>query len=302
MEIRGTTTLVGLLGWPTSHSLSPPMQNAGFAALGLDWAYVPLPTSPELADRSRPGSRRDRVCRCERDDPAQASGCRGVRRARRRRQPGRLGQHARVSRWACSRVFDRRCCRRRPDRGGRAGARLVLGAGGAARAVDQRARGRRERRRSWRRARDADWPPSTDGIDVVVNCTPIKDEVVVALRQELQVVDLAYRADGRDTALLAEARRARVRRRRRPRRALAPGRRRVLPLDRGSTPRSRRCGSHSAAERSPSPDPARPVRRPVGSAARPARCARDWAQPHARPEVHASECCKTRDGPDRCSR
>ena len=47
-EIRGTTTLVGLLGWPTSHSLSPPMQNAGFEALGLDWAYVPLPTPPEL--------------------------------------------------------------------------------------------------------------------------------------------------------------------------------------------------------------------------------------------------------------
>src|SRR3954453_1816832 len=39
--------MVGLLGWPTSHSLSPPMQNAGFAALGLDWAYVPLPTPPE---------------------------------------------------------------------------------------------------------------------------------------------------------------------------------------------------------------------------------------------------------------
>ena len=47
IEIRGTTTLTGLLGWPTSHSLSPPMQNAGFAALGLDWAYVPLPTPPE---------------------------------------------------------------------------------------------------------------------------------------------------------------------------------------------------------------------------------------------------------------
>ena len=51
IEIRGTTTLVGLLGWPTSHSLSPPMQNAAFAALALDWAYVPLPTPPDqLAD------------------------------------------------------------------------------------------------------------------------------------------------------------------------------------------------------------------------------------------------------------
>ncbi len=48
IEIRGTTTLVGLLGWPTAHSLSPPMQNAAFAALGLDWAYVPLPVPTEL--------------------------------------------------------------------------------------------------------------------------------------------------------------------------------------------------------------------------------------------------------------
>ena len=48
IDIRGTTTLVGLLGWPTSHSLSPTMQNAGFEALGLDWGYVPLPTPPEL--------------------------------------------------------------------------------------------------------------------------------------------------------------------------------------------------------------------------------------------------------------
>ena len=59
IEIRGTTTLVGLLGWPTSHSLSPPMQNAGFAALALDWAYVPLPTPPEqLARRGARACRR----------------------------------------------------------------------------------------------------------------------------------------------------------------------------------------------------------------------------------------------------
>src|ERR671914_282218 len=36
------TRLVGLIGDPVSHSLSPRMQNAAFAALGLDWAYVPL--------------------------------------------------------------------------------------------------------------------------------------------------------------------------------------------------------------------------------------------------------------------
>src|SRR5918994_1850668 len=53
-EIKGTTTLVGLLGWPVGHSLSPRMQNAAFEALGLDWAYVPLPTPPEqLAEAVR---------------------------------------------------------------------------------------------------------------------------------------------------------------------------------------------------------------------------------------------------------
>lgn len=41
--ITGETRLVGLLGDPVSRSLSPLMHNAAFAALGLDWAYVPLP-------------------------------------------------------------------------------------------------------------------------------------------------------------------------------------------------------------------------------------------------------------------
>ncbi len=42
----GATRLVGLLGWPVAHSKSPAFQNAAFAAIGLDWFYVPLPTPP----------------------------------------------------------------------------------------------------------------------------------------------------------------------------------------------------------------------------------------------------------------
>jgi shikimate dehydrogenase len=45
--ITGTTSLVGVMGWPVEHSLSPAMHNAAFAELGLDWAYVPLPVQPE---------------------------------------------------------------------------------------------------------------------------------------------------------------------------------------------------------------------------------------------------------------
>ena len=41
------TTLVGVLGWPVSHSRSPAMHNAAFEALGLDWRYELLPVEPE---------------------------------------------------------------------------------------------------------------------------------------------------------------------------------------------------------------------------------------------------------------
>jgi shikimate dehydrogenase len=40
--LGGSTRLVALLGHPVAHSLSPRMQNAAFAARGLDWAYVAL--------------------------------------------------------------------------------------------------------------------------------------------------------------------------------------------------------------------------------------------------------------------
>src|SRR5918994_515267 len=48
-EVRmgGATHVVGIIGWPVEHSLSPTIQNAAFAAAGLDWVYVPLPVRPE---------------------------------------------------------------------------------------------------------------------------------------------------------------------------------------------------------------------------------------------------------------
>jgi shikimate dehydrogenase len=41
-----TTRLVGLIGWPVEHSLSPAMHNAVFEALGLSGAYLSLPVPP----------------------------------------------------------------------------------------------------------------------------------------------------------------------------------------------------------------------------------------------------------------
>ena len=45
--INGKTQLIGLIGWPVSHSFSPAMHNAAAQALGLNWAYLPLPVSPD---------------------------------------------------------------------------------------------------------------------------------------------------------------------------------------------------------------------------------------------------------------
>lgn len=44
LPITAHTALVGVLGDPVRHSLSPVMHNAALAELGLDWVYLALPT------------------------------------------------------------------------------------------------------------------------------------------------------------------------------------------------------------------------------------------------------------------
>jgi shikimate dehydrogenase len=41
--LSGHTRVVGVIGDPVAHSLSPALHNAAFAALGLDWVYVAFP-------------------------------------------------------------------------------------------------------------------------------------------------------------------------------------------------------------------------------------------------------------------
>jgi shikimate dehydrogenase len=45
--IKGTTTVVGVWGWPVKHSASPAMHNAAYEKMGLDWVYVPFSVNPE---------------------------------------------------------------------------------------------------------------------------------------------------------------------------------------------------------------------------------------------------------------
>ena len=204
--IRGTTTLVGLLGWPTSHSLSPPMQNAGFAALGLDWAYVPLPTPPEALAAAVHGLRAMgfaganvtiphkqaviEVCD-ELDDVAVAAGSVNTLVFTGGRIVGSSTDGGAVT--------------AQIDAAGRRA--LVLGTGGAARAVVD-ALERAGAAVTSASRREPGWPPSGEGYEVLVNATPVKDELIVSPRGDMQVVDLAYLPDGRETALVAAARAA----------------------------------------------------------------------------------------------
>ena len=46
MNIKGSTNIVGLIGHPVEHSFSPPMHNAAFDAVGMDYAYVAFDVDP----------------------------------------------------------------------------------------------------------------------------------------------------------------------------------------------------------------------------------------------------------------
>ena len=45
--ITGTTKLLGVIGHPVEHSLSPLMHNAALANLGLNYVYLPFPIEPQ---------------------------------------------------------------------------------------------------------------------------------------------------------------------------------------------------------------------------------------------------------------
>jgi len=55
--LTGRTTVAGVIGWPVKHSLSPPMHNAAFAALDLDWVYVPFEVAPDAVGAAISGMR-----------------------------------------------------------------------------------------------------------------------------------------------------------------------------------------------------------------------------------------------------
>jgi shikimate dehydrogenase len=189
--IDGGTRLVGLIGDPVSGSLSPRMQNAAFAARGLNWAYVPLPVAGERLEDAVRG--------------LVALGFAGANvTAPHKEAVARLCDEAEDEAVNTLVIRDGRIVGSNTDReivAGLAATRVCLiGAGGAATALLGALPGEVHVF-----SRSGDWPPDATDCDLIVNATPVRDEVLVHPRAEQSVVDLAYNADGSETALVAAA-------------------------------------------------------------------------------------------------
>jgi shikimate dehydrogenase len=47
LKLRGVSSFAGVLGWPLTYTLSPVIHNAAFRKVGLDWVYLQWPVPPE---------------------------------------------------------------------------------------------------------------------------------------------------------------------------------------------------------------------------------------------------------------
>ena len=182
---------VALIGHPVAESLSPRMQNAAFAEVGLDWSYVaidvpegPLEAVSALQTRGFAGAnvtiphKRAVVAACDEAD-GDAVNTLVFRDGR------VLGFN--TDREILAGIEATRAC--------------VIGAGGAAEALrDVLPRDTRVYSRS------GTWPPDASGCDLIVNATPVRNELLVQPQAGQVVVDLAYGPE--ETALVAAARAA----------------------------------------------------------------------------------------------
>src|SRR6266566_8354106 len=174
---------VALLGRPVAESLSPRMQNAAFQAAGLDWSYDAEEVAPEelaaavarLVSEGYVGAnvtiphKQAVVALC---DEAEGDSVNTLIF-----RDGRvLGFNTDVE--IVAGIDARQIC--------------LIGAGGAATALLPGLAG--EVRVF---SRSGEWPPDASGCDLIVNATPVRDELLVEPEARQTVVDLAYRADGR---------------------------------------------------------------------------------------------------------
>ena len=187
-ELSGSTRLAGIIGWPVERSLSPRMHNAAFAALGLDWAYVALPTPPEGLEEAVRGlvalgfaganvttpHKRAVTAYCEADVPSVNT---------------LVVRDGGVEGLSTDTAILSGLSFRHP---------AVIGDGGTAAAFLAALPGAR------RFSRRGSWPPDVADADLVINATSERETVVAEVQAGQTLVDLPYP----ETATATAARRA----------------------------------------------------------------------------------------------
>lgn len=182
---------VALLGHPVAQSRSPQMQNAAFAAAGLDdWSYVALDVLDVV----------DAV------DDLRAQGFAGANVTIPHKQAVVAACDEAEGDAINTLVFrEGRVLGFNTDKeivaGIDAETVCMIGAGGAARALVPGLHGEIR----WF-SRNENWPPDAAGCDLIVNATPVRDELLVVPAAGQTVVDLAYGPE--ETALVRAAREA----------------------------------------------------------------------------------------------
>jgi len=184
--------IVALLGDPVSASLSPVMQNAAFAARGLDWTYVALRVRPERLEDALRGLVALEFAGANVTTPHKLDVARLV-------GAGVESVNTLVVRDGALRGTSTDAAILHELEFERA---AILGAGGAAVAF---AAALPEAQRFSRRGT---WPPELANVDLVINATSERDEVLAELGPGQTLVDLPYPATA--TARQAAARGARV--------------------------------------------------------------------------------------------
>jgi shikimate dehydrogenase len=184
--ISGRTRLVALLGHPVADSLSPRMQNAAFAARGLDWAYVACDVAPADFETALHG--------------LAVAGFAGANVTTPHKEAAAALAETELASVNTLVFEDGRIRGHSTDAAVLAGVSAerpaVLGDGGAAAAFAAALPGAR------RFARRNEWPPEVSDLDLVVNATSEREEVLVELESGQTLVDLPYP----ETATAAAAR------------------------------------------------------------------------------------------------
>jgi shikimate dehydrogenase len=169
------------------------MQNAAFAARGLDWAYVALDVPPEGFEPAVRGLVAAGFAGANVTIPHKRAAAALCDEANGEAVNTLVFSEGRIRGFNTDKEIvagiDATCT-------------CLIGAGGAAATVLPGLRG--EVRQF---ARAAEWPPDAAGCDLIVNATPVRDELLVQPVAGQTVVELAYGDDG-DTALVTAARAA----------------------------------------------------------------------------------------------